>query len=208
MSTKKFTICIVIVCVCFATCICAFCINREKKQSNEAIPVFFEMSSFCDDTTNKTDSMTTEKEPTTSSNVKEETKNTTVPKKKISSSSVVIPAKIVHNTDGTVLLGRFKLVAYCSCSKCCGKYANNRPKDENGNDIVYGASGRVLHPNHSVAVDTSVIPYGTRLIINGHEYVADDCGGSIKGKKIDVYFSSHDEACSFGMKYADVYMVV
>ena len=35
-----------------------------------------------------------------------------------------------------VSLGSFKLTAYCSCSLCCGKWANNRPVDENGNEIV------------------------------------------------------------------------
>lgn len=104
-------------------------------------------------------------------------------------------------------LGYFKLTAYCSCYRCCGQYALNRPKDVNGNDIVYGASGRVLRSYHSVAVDTSVIPYGSHLIINGHDYYAEDCGGAVRGNKIDVYFSSHEAACAFGLQYADVYLV-
>lgn len=34
-----------------------------------------------------------------------------------------------------ISLGRFKLTAYCSCRKCCGSYADNRPVDENGETI-------------------------------------------------------------------------
>ena len=43
-----------------------------------------------------------------------------------------------------ISLGKFKLTAYCSCEKCCGSYAKNRPVDEYGNKIVYGSSGQVL----------------------------------------------------------------
>ena len=106
-----------------------------------------------------------------------------------------------------IYLGEFRLTAYCSCEQCCGQYALNRPKDENGNDIVYGASGRVVYPNHSIAVDPSVIPYGSHVLINGHEYEAADCGGGIKGNRIDVYFASHQDACEFGVQYADVYLI-
>ena len=38
-------------------------------------------------------------------------------------------------------IGSFDLTAYCSCEKCCGIWAKNRPMDENGEQIVLGASG-------------------------------------------------------------------
>lgn len=94
------------------------------------------------------------------------------------------------------LLGEFYITNYCSCAKCCGHYAYDRPKDENGNDIVKGASGRRLIPNYSIAVDTSVIPMGTKVVIAGHVYRADDVGGGVKGKHIDRYYSSHQQALS------------
>lgn len=103
-------------------------------------------------------------------------------------------------------LGEFKLTAYCSCDKCCGKWAANRPVDENGQEIVIGASGHVLAAHHSIAVDPEVIPYGTTVVINGEEYVAEDCGGSIIGNRIDVYFNDHDEALQFGVQYADIFL--
>lgn len=105
-------------------------------------------------------------------------------------------------------IGRFKLTAYCSCRKCCGKYADNRPVDENGETIVYGSIGVQLKAGVSIAVDPRVIPYGTNVVINGHTYIAQDTGGSIVGNRIDVYFDDHQEALNFGTQYAEVFVYV
>ena len=102
-----------------------------------------------------------------------------------------------------ICLGEFKLTAYCSCEKCCGSWAFDRP-----DGVVYGASGNELKSGYSIAVDPSVIPYGTEVVINGVTYRADDCGGAIKGNRIDVYFDTHEEALDFCVKYADVFMEV
>lgn len=104
-------------------------------------------------------------------------------------------------------LGEFRLTAYCSCQKCCGKWALNRPKDENGNEIVYGASGERLYQGVSVAVDPTVIPYGSYVEFDGHTYIAHDCGGAIKGNRIDVYFESHEDALQFGAQYKEVFLI-
>lgn len=103
-----------------------------------------------------------------------------------------------------VSLGEFKLTAYCSCKKCCGFWANGRPLDENGNDIVIGASGERLYQGVSIAVDPAVIPYDSKVYIDGKEYIAHDCGGAIKGNRIDVYFDNHEDALGFGVRYANV----
>ena len=102
-----------------------------------------------------------------------------------------------------VSLGNFKLTAYCGCSICCGKWANNRP-----NGIVYGAIGEELKEGYSIAVDPTVIPYRTEVIINGHTYKAQDCGGGIKGNEIDIYFENHNDALEFGVQYAEVFLVM
>lgn len=39
----------------------------------------------------------------------------------------------------------------------------------------------------TIAVNPTVIPYGSIVLINGNEYIAEDCGGAIKGKKIDIF---------------------
>ena len=104
-----------------------------------------------------------------------------------------------------VSLGEFKLTAYCSCSKCCGKWAKNRPKDKDGNEIVYGALGIELEEGTSIAVDSDVIPYGSTVYINGHAYTAHDTGGAVKGKHIDIYFADHQKAVEFGVQHAEVF---
>lgn len=101
-------------------------------------------------------------------------------------------------------LGTFEITAYCSCEKCCDSFANNRPHDKNGKEIVVGSIGCELIQGVSIAVDPSIIPYGTKVSINDHEYVAHDTGGAIKGNKIDVYFSNHEDAVAFGVQYAEV----
>lgn len=105
-----------------------------------------------------------------------------------------------------ISLGEFKLTAYCGCKKCCGKWADNRPVDEDGKEIVYGAIGKRLTANYSIAVDPKVIPYGSIVVINGHEYEAMDCGGGIKGNRIDVYFDDHDEARHFAVQTTEVFI--
>lgn len=93
-------------------------------------------------------------------------------------------------------LGEFKLTAYCPCSKCCGKWADG-----------ITSTGTTAVQGKTIAVDPGVIPYGTEVIINGNTYIAEDCGGAIKGNRIDVYFDSHSEALKFGVQYADVYII-
>lgn len=102
-----------------------------------------------------------------------------------------------------VSLGEFKLTAYCSCEICCGIWAINRP-----NGIVYGAIGEELKEDYSIAVDPNVIPYRTEVIINGNTYKAQDCGGAIKGNRIDVYFEDHNDALEFGVQYAEVFIKI
>lgn len=101
------------------------------------------------------------------------------------------------------LLGNFRITAYCSCKKCCGKWADNRP-----NGIVYGASGAELVAGVSVA---SPLPFGTEIYIDGlGEYVVQDrlaqwVVDKYGDKLIDVYFDNHEEAWKFGCKYLDVW---
>ena len=113
-----------------------------------------------------------------------------------------------NNKDGDtnqaiepVSLGQFKLTAYCSCAKCCGKWAYNRP-----DGIIYGAIGEELKEGYSIAVDPSVIPYRTEVIIDGKTYKAQDCGGAIKGNRIDVYFEDHNDALEFGVQHKEIFV--
>ena len=59
-----------------------------------------------------------------------------------------------------------------------------------------------------VAVDPNVIPLGTRLYIEGYGYArAEDVGGAIKGRKIDVAVGSKGEAANWGRRSVNVYIV-
>ena len=104
----------------------------------------------------------------------------------------------LEETQPTYTEREMIITAYCPCEKCCGVYAKNRQKDENGNDVVLTASGKQAEAGRTVAVDPRYIPYGTEIIIDGQTYIAEDCGGAIKGNRLDIYFASHSEALSFG----------
>ena len=66
----------------------------------------------------------------------------------------------------------------------------------------------------TVAVDPKVIPYYTKMFIqttNGRRVygmgTALDCGGAIKGKRIDIFVANNSIARKYGVKYANVYLV-
>lgn len=69
------------------------------------------------------------------------------------------------------------------------------------------ASMRTPVPYYSVAVDPDVIPLGTYLYIEGIGKVrADDTGGAVKGKVLDLHVG-YDDTDSFGRKHRQVYIV-
>lgn len=102
-------------------------------------------------------------------------------------------------------LGEYRLTAYCACEKCCGHWATIRPKDEDGKTIVYTANQSIAKQGVTVAADTNVLPFGTVLLIDDHEYIVQDRGGAINGNRIDIYFESHEEALQFGVQYKEVF---
>lgn len=70
-----------------------------------------------------------------------------------------------------------------------------------------GATGQVCHYG-TCAVDPSVIPYGTKLYIEGYGVaVANDCGGAVKGNVIDLYMNSTGECIQWGRRYKKVYVL-
>ena len=54
----------------------------------------------------------------------------------------------------------------------------------------------------TLAVDPRVIPYGTKVYIKelNKVFIAEDCGGGIKGNKIDVYMNSLASCSKWGVK--------
>lgn len=83
---------------------------------------------------------------------------------------------------------KFTATGYCSCAKCTGKT----------NGIT--ASGKKATPNHTVAMPKQY-SFGTNIEIKDIGYfVVEDRGGAIKGNKIDIYFSTHQEALNWGVR--------
>ena len=75
------------------------------------------------------------------------------------------------------------------------------------------ATGTTVHWG-TVAVDPRQIPYGTKMFIvsNDGKYVyglsaAEDCGGSIKGNRIDLYMPTTKQCFAFGMRNCTIYFL-
>lgn len=100
----------------------------------------------------------------------------------------------------------FRVTAYCSCYECCGKWALNRPKDENGHEIVTGASGKRLIANYSCA---STYPFGTKIEVDGlgtfevqdrlAQWVVDKYGENL----IDIYVDNHQDIQRIGRQFLE-----
>lgn len=98
--------------------------------------------------------------------------------------------------ENAVYVGNFKITHYCACSKCCGSYGN-----------ATAWAGKIV-PGTTIAVDPKVIPKLSNVYIDGYGYRrAEDCGGAIKGNKIDVAVASHSEALKLGVTYKDVWIL-
>lgn len=74
---------------------------------------------------------------------------------------------------------------------------------------TYTSSGRkaVRDSNgySTIAVDPNIIPMGTKLYVEGYGYaIAADKGSGVKGKFIDVFFNTREEAIKWGVKYLKV----
>lgn len=101
-----------------------------------------------------------------------------------------------------IYLGEWTITAYCSCSECCGKWANNRT-------IIVGAEGTPLVSGYSCA--SNELSFGTTLYIDGYGEVkvqdrtANFINEKYNGQIIDIYFSNHDDAVKFAKKSLNVW---
>lgn len=98
-----------------------------------------------------------------------------------------------------VYIGDYKLTHYC-CEKrphICGS----------GTGIT--STGTQVTAGRTIAVDPSVIPYGTEVYIEGYGWrVAEDCGGAVNGKHIDIAVDTHDQAEYMGTTTGGVWVLV
>lgn len=92
-------------------------------------------------------------------------------------------------------LGTFKTTAYCPCYACSEGWGRHT------------STGALAVSNHTIAVDPRVIPYGSKVMINGITYTAEDRGGGVKGNHIDIFFNTHGETRQYGTRGVEVFLV-
>lgn len=95
-------------------------------------------------------------------------------------------------------LGNVVTSAYCSCTICCGVWSGGPT-----------ASGAMPRADHTIAVDASnpFLPMGTKVIMNGTEYVVEDTGNFARyGVQFDIYFDNHAVASAWGHKTLEAYL--
>lgn len=93
-------------------------------------------------------------------------------------------------------LGEFKISYYNGDGSAIEGGSNNCL----GEPLEYGM----------IAVDTDIIPLGTKVIINGEEFIACDVGGGIHGNHIDMYIpnASQSDLNELGIDYYEVFIEV
>ncbi len=110
----------------------------------------------------------------------------------------VIPASAPVNYSRVEV---FTATAYDASPADNGPWAG---QTSTGMPLVYGV----------VAVDPRVIPYGTKMYIESVDgqfvygyAIAGDCGGAIKGNKVDLFYPSRSTCYSFGRRAVKIYFL-
>ncbi|CUX60364.1 3D domain protein [Clostridium sp. C105KSO15] len=102
------------------------------------------------------------------------------------------PAKPVYEKGES--LGLFSATAYCpgeSGSKQCRTY-----------------SGTIPQPQHTISADITILPLGTKVMIDDIVYTVEDIGSGVKGNKVDIFFGSRAEALNFGRQTKEIFTVI
>lgn len=95
-------------------------------------------------------------------------------------------------------LGQVVTSGYCSCPICCGVWSGGPT-----------ASGAYPTANHTIAVDAAnpFVPMGTKVVMNGVEYVVEDTGNFAQyGVQFDVYYADHALASAHGHQTWEAYI--
>lgn len=95
--------------------------------------------------------------------------------------------------EGYRYIGECTVTAYCPCEACCGQWADGLT-----------SSGIPAAPG-MVAVDESIIPLGSTVIIDGQRYLAADTG--VTGNWVDVFMPEHNDTVQHGVQTAEVWVV-
>jgi 3D (Asp-Asp-Asp) domain-containing protein len=104
---------------------------------------------------------------------------------------LLLTSSTVPARPKTRFAGYYTVTAYCACARCCGKHADG-----------ITATGKPVRKG-MVAADWRRLPPGTRLRLSclpERDFVVEDKGGAIKGRRIDVYMPTHRKALAFGIR--------
>ena len=106
---------------------------------------------------------------------------------------LMIPMQLEAGTR--INMGEFKLTFFCPCEICSEGFGHET------------SSGKTARSEHTIAVDPEVIDIGSKVMINGIVYTAEDTGGGVKGDHIDIFVESHEETLKRGVLYTNVWVV-
>ena len=106
---------------------------------------------------------------------------------------MMIPMQLEAGTR--INMGEFKLTFFCPCEICSEGFGHET------------SSGKTARSEHTIAVDPGVIDIGSKVLINGIVYTAEDTGGGVKGDHIDIFVESHEETLKRGVQYTNVWVV-
>jgi len=102
------------------------------------------------------------------------------------------------------------VTGYCNCGQCCGwtrrwfglgapTYNYGKMKGKPKKVGITASGKRAKHG--TIAADPRIFPFGTRLFVPGYGTgTVEDVGGAIKGRHIDAWFPSHEEARRWGTR--------
>ncbi len=87
-----------------------------------------------------------------------------------------------------------RVTAYCPCELCCGQWSDG-----------FTASGRPAMQGRTAAADASLWDIGSCIDVPGVGHrVIEDTGSAMIGRRLDIYFDSHEEALRFGVRLLPV----
>lgn len=92
-------------------------------------------------------------------------------------------------------LGVFRTTGYCPCYQCSEGWGRHT------------STGAIAKSNHTIAVDPRIIPYGSKVMVNGVVYTAEDRGGGVKGNHIDIFYDTHAQTRQHGNLQQEVFLV-
>lgn len=91
------------------------------------------------------------------------------------------------------------VTAYSPDARSCGKYADGRTA------TMHHIS---TNAGHFVAADPTILPYGSMISVPGYDegevVPVLDCGGAIKGYRLDVLYPTHESALKWGSQRLNV----